>query len=524
MGSRKLKPFRTWCLLCLCLALANCRTDSKDVQRWADTQQGPRKLVAVLTHAKYPYELRVEAAMTLIAMHPRGGRRVGIEKAVDALAELGLAEREPLLARLVPALVSELSAPAPKAGTEDASIPYKDAAYDLLTSHDGALVKSEQQRKALEAALAQWAVTDFVARMSAGDQKVSMEQMLKTLGANSVRPLPDKITVGAQKVDRIAQLIADVGDDETKLRASKNLVKLAQYVASDKWLADRRPELEKANAASGQKPDPKAFDKQLARYQEEELLRVFSSLRRVGGKPAVDFLLAFAAETKRSEKQRTGALAAIENKLDPADEQQLATVVKIAGAEDTPDPVRGLALRRMGELPRDKVAEPLYALFDHENWKVRWLAAELLLKLSKPEHVAEFMAKLAKVKHMSLSEPLRYGQLIGEMKGTPTPEELVDSYSSSSKKPSVRLTALGYYYTHGTLQNVAKLERLQKERGKVPGCAEEAKDCEWRCAEQEIETIGEYVEHCILPAIRARNSGPTQKSTAKASQEPQKTQ
>ena len=65
--------------LFLAAGVVGCRTTTEDVHRWANTLQGPRKLVAVLTHHKYPMELRVEAAMTLVRMKPRGGRRVGIQ-------------------------------------------------------------------------------------------------------------------------------------------------------------------------------------------------------------------------------------------------------------------------------------------------------------------------------------------------------------------------------------------------------------------------------------------------------------
>ncbi len=50
-----------------------CRTSDDDVHRWANSAQGPRKLVAVLTHDKYPIDLRIEAAETLVSMKPRGG-------------------------------------------------------------------------------------------------------------------------------------------------------------------------------------------------------------------------------------------------------------------------------------------------------------------------------------------------------------------------------------------------------------------------------------------------------------------
>ena len=65
--------------LALALGTGACRTSSEDVQRWARTVQGPKKLVAVLTHDKYPLELRVESALALIRMKPRNGRRVGID-------------------------------------------------------------------------------------------------------------------------------------------------------------------------------------------------------------------------------------------------------------------------------------------------------------------------------------------------------------------------------------------------------------------------------------------------------------
>ena len=69
----------------LALGVAGCRTTTDDVHRWANTSQGPRKLVSVVTHDKYEIDLRIEAAMTLIGMKPRSGRRVGITQLMEAL-------------------------------------------------------------------------------------------------------------------------------------------------------------------------------------------------------------------------------------------------------------------------------------------------------------------------------------------------------------------------------------------------------------------------------------------------------
>src|SRR3954453_14512571 len=87
-----------------------CRTSEDDVHRWANTAQGPRKLIAVLTHDKYPMDRRIDAAETLVSMKPRGGRRIGIqgtdeqEGLVDALAQMPPAPPTALISRLVPRL------------------------------------------------------------------------------------------------------------------------------------------------------------------------------------------------------------------------------------------------------------------------------------------------------------------------------------------------------------------------------------------------------------------------------------
>src|SRR5262249_6113881 len=67
----------------IAVALPGCRVSDSDVKRWEMTQHGPYKLVAVITHDKYPVELRTEAAMSLIRMPARGGVRQGIHFLVD---------------------------------------------------------------------------------------------------------------------------------------------------------------------------------------------------------------------------------------------------------------------------------------------------------------------------------------------------------------------------------------------------------------------------------------------------------
>jgi hypothetical protein len=508
------------------LALAagtGCRTSEDDVHRWADTAQGPRKLVAVLTHDKYPIDLRVEAALTLIRMKPRGGRRVGIQGTddqkglIEALSQMPPAGRTAVVSRLVPRLVEEMQKPPPVAqagqpAASDPSVPYKDAAFAILTHDNGSLVPDEGLRKTLRASLAQWASTNFAERLDDSSQIYGIEQMMRELRAEGVRPLSELIAPNAPRIDRIADLIADSGDPETKLKASQKLVSVAKETNSENWLRQKAPALEAANRASKLTPKPEQFRAQLAQYQEEELLRVFSSMKKVGGKPAVDYLFTFAQDKSQSEKRRAAAMAALQGNVDRNNPTHAQQILAIAAAPDTPDNLRDVALQRVAEFPRELVVGRLYELFKNDNWKVRWVAAELVLKMSDTSHLPEFMQRIGGAENMAITEPLRYGALIADMKGKQKPEEVVDKYLTGGSIQS-RLTALGYYYEVGNPSQLAKVEPSAKDNAKTPSCNEGAKDCEWKCTvqsgtsaeEKNVTTVSEFVEFCVKPAMQKRS-------------------
>ena len=166
--------------LALGAGTVGCRTTNDDIERWTTTAQGPRKLVSVLTHSKYPLDLRVEAAMGLVRMKPRGGRRIGIQGQDDqpglvaTLEALPPADRDKIVSRMVPKLEEEMRKEPPKAqagqAAADPSFPFKDAAFALLTQADGALVQSDENRKRLRAALIEWCMTNFAERMEESSQ------------------------------------------------------------------------------------------------------------------------------------------------------------------------------------------------------------------------------------------------------------------------------------------------------------------------------------------------------------------
>jgi hypothetical protein len=508
--------------LALGAGISGCRTTNDDVHRWANTAQGPRKLAAVLVHEKYPMDLRVEAAMTLVSMKPRFGRRIGIGNLIDALSGLPEGERAKIVAGMEPRLEAEILKPAtgtPEART-DTSIAFKDAAYAMLTNDGGPLVTDRSLVEKLKAALTQWATTDFSARMDDSSQAYGMEQVLRMLGAPGVRGLPALIAVDAPKVDRICDILADIGDGPTKLEASKRLVAVAQEVNSDKWLKAKTPKLEAANAASKLNPTKDQFQKQLDQYQEEELLRVFGSMKKIGQAPIAEYLLNFAGDKTQSEKRRATALIALEGQIDKDNKSQVDRVLTLAAAEDTPDSVRDAALRRVGEMPRKLVVDRLYPMFDSKEWKIRWVAAELILKMSDSTHIDEFMSHLGHAKGMSITEPLRYGTLIGQLKKVKVdPVEVLEKYDDSKFPVGVRLSALGYYYEGGVKADMPKVDRYASDPAKVPECLPGAKECEWKCTvdaggkqdEKTVATVGDFVAYCIKPALEKR--APTAKAS-----------
>lgn len=485
--------------------------------------------MAVMTHEKYLPELRIEAAMTLVRMKPRAGRRVGIDELIAGLADLPAARRSIIVSGMVPLLVQEIrKAPPPEPPANatrepDTTFPYKDAAFALLTNEGQELVSDKPQRQALESALSDWVMADFSARMDDSSQAYGMGQLLAELGAEGARRLPQLIVPEAKKIGNIAGFIADFGDAQTKLEASQRLAKVAQEVDSRAWLERKAPALREANKASGQKVDGPRFDAQLALYQEEELMRVLSSLKQVGQAPAVNYLLSLARDKSRNDKRREAALAAMEGHVDRKNTVLADGLLELASAEDTPDSVRDQALRRVGELPRKQVIGALYGLFTQKNWKIRWVAAELVLRTSESQHLAEFMNKLGSVRNMAITEPIRYGKLIAGVPGTPPARDVIKGYLTGQHSAPVRLTALGYYLDQGTRAQLKLVEPFQADSTPVPECVKDAEGCEWQCeiasgGEQlvkPVKTIGDFVEYCVKPAMQARATVESAAQTAK---------
>jgi hypothetical protein len=502
-----------------------CAVSESDVHRWETTEGGPEKLYAIVTHDKYSWSLREEAALSLVHMRPRNGKRIGLEylelgydtplgKVQGALSVLPDDARKRIVDEITPKLVAAMQQPPPPKPTDgtpaqpDPSIPYKDAAFGLL-SHEPPLASDDKTKADLVAALTQWVQTSFEQRVDNSSQQFGVEQIMRFLGAPSVKTLPSTISEQSTKNDKACQLMADIGDDETKKRASEALVGLAKLIDSPSWMDKQRALVNEANQKTHANPTAQQVNDQLRQYQEQELEKVFVNMRRVGGRPVVEYCLGYAKDKGKSEKMRVDALAAIENRIDKNVPSDFQTVFDIIRDGANPDAVRGGAMARLGELPKDMIVAKLYTLFDDKKWQVRLDAAKLVLRTIATKDLAEFMRHLprdAKTK-MGLSEPIAYGAIIMAMdpKGGPKPRDVLNGYLGSTDV-GAKLTAAGSYFNvkKGEAQPVTSLE-LDKTPLPSKLC-EPADNCGWECTvakEQKTPTtVGEFVKWCIEPSLQ----------------------
>jgi hypothetical protein len=513
------------------LTTAGCSVAESDVRRWETTQRGPYKLVAVVTHDKYDLDLRTEAALSLVRMPPRGGVRKGISFLIDrytdedgdtregALAQLPEESRREIVDRMAPELVAQLQAPPPPRTEDgrlppDPTIPYKDATFALLT-HEPRLVSNEATRQNLRQALVQWVQKGFEDRIENGAQQYPMEQMMRHLGPETVTMLPGIVNENTARLDRVTALVADIGDPPTKLAMSKALVSLAERYHTKEWLDAQTAVVKDHNAKSNVQADETQVAAQVDKMQERRLTEeVFPSMKRVGERPAIDYLFTFGADAQKPPERRKLALAALEGHVDKGNPKDLDRLFAIAKSNDTPDAARDVAFARLGELPKEQIVPKLYTLFDNSQWKVRWVAASLVLKTMSPKQVDEFMRHLPKspATKMGMTEPLSYGGLIRAMEpppGEPTPREVITPHLSS-KDFGPKMTALGFFW-EGQKADQRMVKPHADDKTPLPKCDPE-EECSWSCdvpkpgspdevEPRELTTVGEFVTLCLLPSM-----------------------
>src|SRR5690606_3082411 len=100
--------------------------------------------------------------------------------------------------------------------TIDGTFPYKDAAYAMLTYEGKELITDDALKTSLKNALGEWAMADFENRIENRNQQYSTDQLLRLLGPQSIAGLPKLMTRDTKRLDKMASLVAEFGDDATK--------------------------------------------------------------------------------------------------------------------------------------------------------------------------------------------------------------------------------------------------------------------------------------------------------------------
>jgi hypothetical protein len=499
--------------------VGGCAVSESDIHHWELTESGPDKLYAVMTHDKYSWALRSEAAMSLVKMRPRGGQHIGLEtllKALQSKDALTPAARDNIVKDIGPKIIDGMGqkiVKAPDGSSTDPSVSYKDAAYGLLT--EPSLVSDDKLKQDLTAAVIAWVQTDFETRLDNRQQAYGVEQIMRALGSATVKALPSYIREESAKVDRIAQLVAEIGDDDSKKRAAEALVTLGKRLDSKDWMDKQRPLVEEANKKAKVEATAQQVDQQIKDFQKSELEKIFGSMKRVGQRPIIDWTLAYAGDGSKTPDLRKAAIAALQGNLDKNNQSDADKFFNIIKDDKNPDEVRGLALERMGELSKEYVVPKLYGLFSGKKWQVRLDVGRKLIEILKPmddKAIADFMKHLPNSKDdkMGRNEPVVYGASMAKMDpvGGKKPRDILNGYLQS-KDIGPRLVAIGQYW--GEKKDDAKvLKSLEDDTMPVPKC-DDADKCGWECQvpkpnskdmeTKKIGTVGDFVKYCVVPSL-----------------------
>lgn len=534
--------------------LSGCRVTEEDLRKWEHLEHGPPKLQAVLYYPKYEDSLRLQAALALIRVPPHSYQDAfdqegppntdGITGLVRVLARLPQAQHDTIMAALVPELVKELTKDPPiaqddKHAPPDPSFPFKDAAYAILVygtpqdkekHEDRLLLADEALRAQLTDALVAWSAADFENRLENRSQKYGMDALLEMVGAPGVASLPKLMTRDARFLDREAALVAKHGTKETKEAASEALVAIAKFIISDEWKKVMKPKVEEANRLGGITFDEstpekaekakKLFDKQMELARDEELIRLYGSMLRVGGRATAEWAFEFAKVKDQSSKRRAGALATLEQKLDlKAYPKDLDTLIALIKSPDSTPEVIDQSFRRLSELAkhgddpdslkqREAVIKTLYDLFALDKWLVRRAAEANLLKMLYVPELEGFFKKLPEKdngKGFAMLEAITSSANMRDMKkdakdteplkadAIPPAVPIIKSFLADTKAtPAQRSTAASYFLSWGAKSDIEYLKQFEEDKGVVPVC-ETDDDCKWTCIVQtdQADKIGE---------------------------------
>lgn len=494
-------------LLALVGSLASaCAVTAADIDTWMGTVRGPGKIVAVLRSERYADELRVHAGLALVRMEPRtaapGAAEVnGLTELQGSLRSLPPEAAQMIVDGMTPGLLALMRGEGMPAVSDDEPPPAlmvraKDAAYLLLQ------YASDAQQEQLTDGVVGWFVVDFNGRSLAGN--FSAEQCIRALGAPAATRLVDAMTarVPQQALVKIAELIAALGDEPTKLRAGTRLVEIEQEMEGAEfaeWIAERVRSQMRGPDGTGAVDEARV--QAAVALNREQFLNdgAFPAMHHLAAVDVVsDRLLAVAVDSAQSEDRRVRAIQAMEGHVR---EEQVQPLLTLALNGATPARVRDYAFDRIAD-SRSRAAIPaLWPLATSGSeadggWRVRWRVGSLILALGGGDTATEWFARLpgGASAEYAREELHGYADRLAQMR--PDPRAVVTAQLGSSDWWD-RAIALYYFERQGTEADLPRIQALS-------GDAAATRGEHW----EEHSTIGRIAQD-VVTAVRARMSGGT---------------
>ncbi len=497
--------------------LAGCQVDSDDVQLWKETVKGPTRLVAVIGSDRYPTELRTDAAVAIVEMDRNDVNALALLKgALDDLRREDPAASESIVIGMIPrlqALLSESPDEEPKA-LDPMQVRAKDAAYMVIP------YAPEESRDSLIRSVVGWYSADFEGRSLAGDY--SAEQVTRALGAEAAGMLVDALheKMPPQAMIKIAEIIGEDGDQETKSRAGKRLVTIEKEMEKASFVKWLSAQIRASIEASGEPADAARVNS-LALFNRENYINqgALPAMRYLGDQSEVAARLLAIADTKpgpndgkawveRLNARRATALKALEGHVTRT---HLNRLLSIALDPGNPIEVRDYAFDRVGDI-RSRAAIPrLWAVVERAGCtqspcsasdkltkRLRWRAGELVLSLGGSSIIEPFSQRLPATAGVQYEpEELEgYATRMGQM--TPPPTSTVIALLDSQQWWN-RVVALRYLERRGGEADVPAMKRLMSDVGEVSGSG-------WSELNPPVKTVGQVADAAIK-ALRTREQG-----------------
>jgi hypothetical protein len=401
--------------------------------------------------------------------------------------------REAIVGGMIPRLKGLLSGEPGQADKvpDPAQVRAKDAAYMVIP------YAPEESKNELIRAVVGWYSADFEGRSLAGDY--SAEQVTRALGSDAAGMLVDALheKMPPQAMIKIAEIIGEDGDEETKKRAGGRLVAIEKEMEKStfvKWLTG---EIRKSIEASGEKADDKRVNS-LALYNRENYINqgALPAMRHLGDQPIV------------ASPRRATALKALEGHVTRA---HLNRLLSIALDSSNSIEVRDYAFDRVGDI-RSRAAIPrLWPLVERVGCteascgssdklakRIRWRAGELVLSLGGPSTIEPFSQRLPVAAGIQYEPEELEGYATRMSQMTPPPTSTVITLLDSQQWWN-RVVALRYLERRGGEGDVPAMKRLMSDEGKVSGEG-------WSELNPPVKTVGQVADAAIK-ALQTRDQG-----------------